>query len=295
MEKFCLEDNNFGINVRETFKQLREDERLFDVTLATDDGQHIQAHKIILSAGSNFFSDIFMKKTHHDNSVHMIVYLKGIKSDELQHVTEFLYSGQTSILEEDLKHFLETGRELGVKGLQSELYDNQTDRDPEYPPYPSQDYEGTHSELENDDEMNVIASGSVDLLDAYADTATIDTSDDTVFVKTEEIEQQLSMDEDLDKKIEQIIAKSGNDWICNVCGKTRSKKQHIKYHAETHMEGVNTCPLCGKTFSTRKYLQQHVSNVHSELYTCDFCGKSDMTRSLKYKHKCPKQGFFLQN
>ena len=44
--------------------KLRNDHRLFDVTLATDDGQHIQAHKLILSAGSSFFSDIFLKSNH---------------------------------------------------------------------------------------------------------------------------------------------------------------------------------------------------------------------------------------
>ncbi len=58
MEKFCLKWNEFEANIRESFKTLREEERLFDVTLATEDGQHIQAHKMVLSAGSNFFRDI---------------------------------------------------------------------------------------------------------------------------------------------------------------------------------------------------------------------------------------------
>ena len=61
MEKYCLKWNEFEGNIRQSFRKLREEERLFDVTLATDDGQHIQAHKMILSAGSDFFSDIFMK------------------------------------------------------------------------------------------------------------------------------------------------------------------------------------------------------------------------------------------
>ena len=45
--------NEFDTNIREYLRILREDQRLFDVTLVTDDGQHIQAHKVILSAGSN--------------------------------------------------------------------------------------------------------------------------------------------------------------------------------------------------------------------------------------------------
>ena len=60
MDKFCLNWNGFDENIREYFKKLRCEQRLFDVTLVTEDGQQLQAHKIILSAGSNFFNDIFM-------------------------------------------------------------------------------------------------------------------------------------------------------------------------------------------------------------------------------------------
>ena len=61
MEKFCLKWNDFESNVRVYFRKLREKEGLFDVTLATEDGQEIKAHKIILSAGSDFFSGLFLR------------------------------------------------------------------------------------------------------------------------------------------------------------------------------------------------------------------------------------------
>ena len=88
-DKYCLKWNEFETNIRESFRSLREEQRLFDVTLATDDGQHFKAHTIILSAGSNFFSDIFMK-TDHTN---ILIYLKGTSSAVLEHVIEFLYNG----------------------------------------------------------------------------------------------------------------------------------------------------------------------------------------------------------
>ena len=117
MEKYCLKWNEFEGNIRQSFRKLREEERLFDVTLATDDGQHIQAHKMILSAGSDFFSDIFMK-TNHNN---LLIYLKGINSAELDHVTDFLYNGETFITQEELQMFLETAKESQTKGLQGDL------------------------------------------------------------------------------------------------------------------------------------------------------------------------------
>merc|ERR1719318_1970526 len=114
MEKFCLKWNQFEANIRVSFKALREEHRFFDVTLATDDGHQLQAHKMILSAGSQFFSDIFMKNTH----TNILIYLKGINSTCLQHVTDFLYNGEAFVNQEELKIFIERAQELQVKGIQ---------------------------------------------------------------------------------------------------------------------------------------------------------------------------------
>ena len=78
MENFCLKWNEFDANIRDYFKKLREDQRLFDVTLATDDGQHIQAHKMILYAGSHVFSDI-ISKSNHCNDANNVHFIKGNK------------------------------------------------------------------------------------------------------------------------------------------------------------------------------------------------------------------------
>merc|ERR1719233_2269491 len=117
MDKFCLNWNGYDASISKYFRQLRENQRLSDVTLVTEDGQQIQTHKIILSAGSNFFSDIFMKS----NQSNMLVYLKGISSDKLEPVIDFIYNGEVFITQEQMKEFIETGKDLQVKGLESEL------------------------------------------------------------------------------------------------------------------------------------------------------------------------------
>ena len=113
MDKFYLKWDTSEETIRNYFRKLREDQRLFDVTLATDDGQHIQAHKVILSAGSDFFSDIFQKSNH----ANMLVYLKGISSEKLEQVLDFIYNGEVSIGQEDINQFMETGE--GVAGKRS--------------------------------------------------------------------------------------------------------------------------------------------------------------------------------
>ena len=70
--------NNFEKNLRTSFQEIRDDNDLFDVTLVCDDEQ-IQAHKLILSAASDFFRNIFKRNPHQ----HPLIYLKGVKHFEM--------------------------------------------------------------------------------------------------------------------------------------------------------------------------------------------------------------------
>ena len=278
MGKFCLEDNDFTINVRETFKNFRENRKLFDVTLATDDGQHLEAHKIILSTGSHFFNDIFMKSNH----TNMLVYLKGISSNNLEHVVEFLYKGVTSIPAEELKEFLETGKELGVKGLQCDAQNSPSELSAEKRECktPQRNEDGSDANNDSWDSHELSAVSENDTTESITVTGTV--------VKTEDIELQVKTNEEIGNKIEQMIRKVSDGWNCNICGRISTTKQLIKSHAGTHIEGIShECHICSKTFSVKRYLKQHISNVHSESsFSCELCGKSEMSKGQQYKHKC---------
>ena len=78
-EKFCLKWNDFEANVSCAFRELREEEDFFDVTLACDDEQ-IQAHKVIVSACSPFFRNVLRRNPHQ----HPLLYLKGVKYREVK-------------------------------------------------------------------------------------------------------------------------------------------------------------------------------------------------------------------
>ena len=47
-EQLCLQWNNFQEYVKTSFMNLREDKYFTDVTLACEDGQQVEAHKVIL-------------------------------------------------------------------------------------------------------------------------------------------------------------------------------------------------------------------------------------------------------
>ena len=278
MEKFCLRWNEFETNVRDSFRVLREDH--FDVTLACDDDHQIQAHRIILSAGSQFFSDLF-KKTKHTN---LVIYLKGIKSKELEYVVDFLYNGETYLAQEELNKFLETAKELQVKGLQS----NQEDESELNQPMNAKPgVEPIFTEIGTkykEYEETIEQESIIDSLEQLADTFH---NNDFTVVKTEEASPELITNLKLDLQIEQMIEKNEGLWQCKVCGKSSNNKYDLKAHAETHIEGVShTCHICNKTLSTRESLRKHISNIHSESsLSCNICGKSGMNRKALMNHK----------
>jgi hypothetical protein len=113
-EKFCLRWNDFESNISVAFRELREEKDFFDVTLSVGPGhQHIQAHKLILSACSPFFRGVLKQNQH----AHPLLYLKGVGFSELQAVLNFMYHGEVNVAQEELNTFLAVAEELQVKGL----------------------------------------------------------------------------------------------------------------------------------------------------------------------------------
>ena len=86
-EKLCLQWNDFKENVDSAFKSLRHDKEFTDVTIACEDGQQMEAHKVILAASSPFFEKILQKSKHP----HPLIYLKGFQSKDFVSIMDFLY------------------------------------------------------------------------------------------------------------------------------------------------------------------------------------------------------------
>ena len=57
-EKLCLQWNDFRENISSAFGDLRQDKEFTDVTLACEDGQQVEAHKVVLVASSPFFMNL---------------------------------------------------------------------------------------------------------------------------------------------------------------------------------------------------------------------------------------------
>ena len=112
-EKLCLQWNDFQENIKIAFGNLREDNDFADVTLACEDGQQVEAHKVILAASSPFFQKLLGRNKHP----HPLIYMRGMESGDLLAIVDFIYCGEANVFQENLDSFLAIAEELQLKGL----------------------------------------------------------------------------------------------------------------------------------------------------------------------------------
>ena len=130
-EKFCLKWNDFQHNINTAFEALRKDVEFTDVTLACEDGNQVEAHKVVLAATSPFFHNLLKRNKHE----HPLIYMRGLKFDDLLAIVDFLYYGEANIYQENLHTFLNIAEELDLKGLNGrEGGSEEGEREQEYLP-----------------------------------------------------------------------------------------------------------------------------------------------------------------
>ena len=112
-QKVCLNWKNFQQNISNAFRHLRSDDDFADVTLACEDGKQLSVHKVILASSSTFFMNILKKY----KSPQPLIFMRGVKSEELSAIVDFLYFGETQLEQENLESFLAVAEDLKILGL----------------------------------------------------------------------------------------------------------------------------------------------------------------------------------
>ena len=108
-----LKCSDFLANVFSSFNNLHNSDLFTDVTLVSDDNKKIQAHKLVLSAGSEYFRDILSDKSHP----HPMLCLEGVSSEDLAYIIKYLYVGEVSVAQSSFQKFLKIGKKLKCFGL----------------------------------------------------------------------------------------------------------------------------------------------------------------------------------
>ena len=268
-EKFCLKWNDFQLNIGSSFKELRKNLDFSDVTLMCEEDQQMEAHRIILTACSPFFSSVLKRA----NQSHPIIYMRGLKAKDLGAILDFIYHGEANIYQEDLDGFLALAEELQLKGLSGQKQGNKDSM---------QDYlasEETKWEKVNKkqylDQKYISSRGIIE--DSLNDAINRAEIENKSVVPVYEGKMGVASDtteDELNAKIQSLMEKVNdveNSWRCTVCGKETNGKgawtrNNMHRHIETHLEGLSyPCNLCGKVSRSSNGLQKHISRDHRQI------------------------------
>ena len=251
-EKLCLQWNDFQENIKSAFGNLRDDNYFTDVTLACEDGQQVNAHKVVLASSSPFFRSLLGRNKQHPNP---LIYMRGIKSLDLFAIVDFLYFGEANVFQENLDSFLAIAGELQLKGLMGTNGSEIEEKSPIVKPIMNR----------AKNLANIQRKSSNNLETPESKTVTPETKE-IAKVAPSYFSGDLV---ELEETVKSMIGKSPNLYqggkygnelasICKVCGK-EGRSSALKDHIETnHLEGIIVpCDLCEKTFRSRDSLRHH--------------------------------------
>ena len=296
-ERLCLQWNDFKENVSSAFGDLREDKDFTDVTLACEDGQQVEAHKVILSTSSPFFANLLRLNQH----AHPLIFMRGLKMEDLTAIVDFLYFGEASVPKENLDSFLSIADELKLVGLSSgegkenDPIKSSHPEEKEVPPILEVPRTQDEVKLEergetllesNQEHLGSVPEKEIDQNNVAVDVAKqlglIGLSLEKITSKKKNTKRAFLTDkiikrdqEDPDKLAERIgsmMIPSKNKTpngkrahTCKVCGK-EAQKSNIKHHIERHhmegwRKGLKTCELC-KVICSNEFMGTHLEFSH---------------------------------
>ena len=262
-EKFSLRWNDFQANISSAFSNLRDNTNLTDVTLVSEDGQHMEAHNILLSASSPFFMNL-LKTSKHPSP---LVYLKGFKAKDLHSILDFMYHGVAEIYQENLDAFLAVAEQLQLKGLTGEQGEDKEN---------TQEVEkNIYINTEDVKKTKTSKPSSQNEIEPYYNKEYDSEEMNRVVATNKQTVAQVSFSggsaEDLKATLWSMISQNGTLLTCTVCGKSKDKTQdmYARKHMESHVESLHTegvvydCNKCDKTFRSKNALHKHTQQVHN--------------------------------
>ena len=236
-ELLCLKWKDFQENMRNEFASLREGQDFTNVTLACEDGLQLEAHKLILAATSPFFQDLFRRNRHE----YSMIYMRGVKSEDLVAIIDFLYYGEVNVHEDNLKAFLTLAEELRLKGLtqQESKGDNKEIQKLTQPA----DYESAVLSAKKSDQFDPSESGGKVDLNKFSET-----------IETKEVK---NVTKGKGKE------KQENQFPCLLCKKKYRTYNHLNTHKmKEHEEKKYMCELCDFQSSWLSHFLSHKQSKH---------------------------------
>ena len=256
-EEIHLKCTAFLPNSFNSFSQLKASGIFTDVTLVSDDNMQIEAHKIILSVGSEYFRNILSDKSHP----HPMLCLDGISSEDLAWIIQYLYVGEVSVPQSSLQKFLKVANKLKCYGLDDKMLQRTTLNKIEE--------ELVTNEVSNFEEIQV--NTEVEQLLSKTDYEYLEPEDNK---SGGDITSEISTEESITESVPKVKPSE----LCRIEGKTFSMdhlKQFLKKTYHCNEDGFFSCNYCPKIQKYIGHMTEHVQiHVRNLEFDCDKCGKT---------------------
>ena len=318
-DKCSLTWKTFPEHLQFVFRDLYHDDRLTDVTLISDDQTQFKAHKVILSACSPFFKKII----ESNPSQHPLIYLRGIESDEIESILQFMYLGEGRFYQDRMGEFFKVARDLQVKDIVVDIkmsdgfpapvqnIQNINKDDNDSIPADEMVEEGTYEEQPDIREtlnQSAIFTPGAD----HENVKTSEISHEVNFKNINELHNVLEVDKEssggynsnnMDKgnlvekeeesveqetviKEEKVNDMDERKYQCNECEYKARVLAHLKSHIQYKHEGVKyPCSECSHQATTKSSLKLHIKAIHDGVkYFCNQCEFKSSHPGNLHKH-----------
>jgi len=299
-EKFCLKWNDFEANISSAFRELRDDKDFFDVTLACDEEQ-INAHKVILSACSPFFRNV-LKRNPHQNP---LLYMKGVRFQDLVSVLNFMYHGEVNVAQEDLNNFLAVAEDLRVKGLTqnqaggsggSSSSSSRQNVKPQPEPYkPKSEVKrsvipsrpsASSAVVQDDDDIQEVVPVKTEPAPSQVDYQDPNHSQNQQLQQFEGDMQYEEGYDDYGQYDDSAIVEGtpGHDAAKGAI----TKPEDFEQFAIKNGSSSFSCSICSSHSSQLRDMKRHIESIHfpnTFTYSCTFCEKVFGTQNAYLNHK----------
>ena len=291
---------SFSDHLGSVLRELFLDQSNSDVTLVCDDLKQFQLHKFILRASSQTLRTLLDSHPHPNP----LIYLRGVSSEQLEAILEFIYLGETTFQHDKVTDFLKVASDLELKAIlnglvspeigtekstNEEVADKMVEDDNKANIFSLQQTteknEDSHTESpaaadEEHSEAHISVQESMKIPEPEESESMIkdkmeEKTEDTSKIKEEE-EEEHSLKIGKKRKRSQVILRKNPDeedlFLCDRCD-FKGKRVPFLNHYQYEHEGVKyQCSQCGLEYKTNKYLQTHVKSVHEGVkYPCTKC------------------------
>ena len=222
--------------------------KFMDVTIVSDDQVPFLAHKVILSVHSPVLKDLILDIQHE----HPLIYLRGIESEELRAVLEFMYLGKVEVNQLRKIEFCRVAKELKMTQLCQNLLENDI----------------VHDKLLFNNFQQPIDKSITNIAEEILD------------LNIPEIIKQEVNESNLHRV------------KCTECDASFTNKSHLARHKRSKHVGIRyKCSSCNYESTDKSYLKNHETSIHGEVkYSCNQCyyettRKTYLKNRVKYVHE----------